>query len=213
MVLRKSRMAIEILKPFGPSIVKTKLPENIINEMNIYVDQVINDEKKKEELDYGKRLAGNVKQEIYLEIDFMKKIKWAEFLATACAEWLAKDREIKMKGFEIIKSWIVRQFKNDYNPIHFHSGHVSGVGYLKVPKNMGKTVQSNKKHNLNGKLVLIDGSKKLFCNPTHTITPEVGDFYLFPNYLMHAVYPFAETDEERRSVSFNAKLDNESGSI
>ena len=60
MVLRKSRMAIEILKPFGPSIVKTKLPENIINEMNIYVDQVINDEKKKEELDYGKRLAGNV---------------------------------------------------------------------------------------------------------------------------------------------------------
>ena len=213
MVLRKSRMAIEILKPFGPSIVKTKLPENIIHEMNIYVDQVINDEKKKEELDYGKRLAGNVKQEIYLEIDFMKKIKWAEFLATACAEWLAKDREIKMKGFEIIKSWIVRQFKNDYNPIHFHSGHVSGVGYLKVPKNMGETVQSNKKHNLNGKLVLIDGSKKLFCNPTHTITPEVGDFYLFPNYLMHAVYPFAETDEERRSVSFNAKLDNDSSSI
>ena len=213
MVLRKSRMAIEILKPFGPSIVKTKLPENIINEMNIYVDQVINDEKKKEELDYGKRLAGNVKQEIYLEIDFMKKIKWAEFLATACAEWLAKDREIKMKGFEIIKSWIVRQFKNDYNPIHFHSGHVSGVGYLKVPKNMGETVQPNKKHNLNGKLVLIDGSKKLFCNPTHTITPEVGDFYLFPNYLMHAVYPFAETDEERRSVSFNAKLDNDSSSI
>ena len=213
MVLRKSRMAIEILKPFGPSIVKTKLPENIINEMNIYVDQVINDEKKKEELDYGKRLAGNVKQEIYLEIDFMKKIKWAEFLATACAEWLAKDREIKMKGFEIIKSWIVRQFKNDYNPIHFHSGHVSGVGYLKVPKNMGETVQSKKKHNLNGKLVLIDGSKKLFCNPTHTITPEVGDFYLFPNYLMHAVYPFAETDEERRSVSFNAKLDNDSSSI
>ena len=98
MVLRKSRMAIEILKPFGPSIVKTKLPENIINEMNIYVDQVINDEKKKEELDYGKKLAGNVKQEIYLETDFMKKIKWAEFLATACAEWLAKDREIKMKG-------------------------------------------------------------------------------------------------------------------
>ena len=80
-------------------------------------------------------------------------------------------------------------------------------------KNMGETVQSNKKHNLNGKLVLIDGSKKLFCNPTHTITPEVGDFYLFPNYLMHAVYPFTETDEERRSVSFNAKLDNDSGSI
>ena len=206
-------MSFEILKPFGPSIVKTKLSENIVNEMNKYVDQVINDKKKNEELNYGEKLAGNVQQEIYMEIDFMKKIKWAEFLATKCAEWIAKDREIKMKGFEIIKSWIVRQFKNDYNPVHFHTGHVSGVGYLKVPENMGETVQLNKKHNLNGKLVLIDGSKKLFCNSTYTVTPEVGDFYLFPNYLMHAVYPFTETNEERRSVSFNAKLDNDSGSI
>ena len=206
-------MAVEILKPFGPSIVKIKIPENIINEMNSYVDGIIENKKKIEELNYGEKLAGNVKQEIFLETDFMKKIKWGEFLGSACAEWLADERNMKLKGFEIIKSWIVRQFKNDYNPIHFHSGHVSGVGYLKVPKNMGKTVQDNKKHNLNGKLVLIDGSKKLFCNSTYVITPEVGDFYLFPNYLMHAVYPFSDTDDERRSVSFNAKLDNEAASI
>ena len=35
------------------------------------------------------------------------------------------------------------------------------------------------------------------------ITPEVGDFYFFPNYLMHTVYPFKGTNEERRSISFN----------
>ena len=168
---------------------------------------------KVKQLNYGDKLAGNVKQELFLETDFMKKIKWAEFLGSACAQWLSDERKIKLRGFEIIKSWIVRQYKNDYNPIHFHSGHVSGVGYLKVPKNVGQTIQKNKKHNLNGKLVLIDGSKKLFCNPTYLITPEVGDFYLFPNYLMHAVYPFSDTEEERRSVSFNAKLDNEAASI
>ena len=78
---------------------------------------------------------------------------------------------------------------------------------------MGETVQKLKETNHNGKLVLIDGSKKLFCNSTYVITPEVGDFYLFPNYLMHAVYPFSDTDDERRSVSFNAKLDNEAASI
>ena len=39
------------------------------------------------------------------------------------------------------------------------------------------------------------------------IKPELGDFYLFPNYLMHTVYPFSGTNEERRSVSFNAKLE------
>ena len=39
------------------------------------------------------------------------------------------------------------------------------------------------------------------------IKPEVGDFYFFPNYLMHLVYPFNGTDDERRSISFNAKID------
>ena len=189
--------------------ISATIPENIINEMNIYVDQVINDEKKKEELDYGKRLAGNVKQEIYLEIDFMKKIKWAEFLATACAEWLAKDREIKMKGFEIIKSWIVRQFKNDYNPIHTHGGHLSGVGYLKVPKNFGEYHQKDKVNNQNGKLALVHGSRMFMQEATYMVTPKVGDFYFFPNYLMHTVYPFSGTDEERRSISFNAMIDED----
>ena len=30
---------------------------------------------------------------------------------------------------------------------------------------------------------------------------------MFPNYLLRTVYPFSDTDEERRSVSFNAILD------
>ena len=213
MVLKKNKMAIEVFKPFGPSIAKLNIPENIILAMNSYVDEITKNKEKINQLDYGSKLAGHVQQEFFLEVDFMKKINWAEFLATACAEWIAEEKNIKLKGFEIIKSWIVRQFKNDYNPIHFHSGHVSGVGYLKVPKDMGDTAQKDKKNNLNGKLVLIDGSKKLFCKPTYTITPKVGDFYLFPNYLLHAVYPFEGTDEERRSVSFNAKLDNESASL
>ena len=37
--------------------------------------------------------------------------------------------------------------------------------------------------------------------------PEVGNFYFFPNYMMHTVYPFTGTDEERRSISFNAVID------
>ena len=45
------------------------------------------------------------------------------------------------------------------------------------------------------------------CNSTLKITPKVGDFYFFPNYMMHTVYPFSGNDEERRSISFNAKVD------
>ena len=44
---------------------------------------------------------------------------------------------------------------------------------------------------------------------TYNVAPKVGDFYFFPNYLMHTVYPFTGTDDERRSVSFNALIDDD----
>ena len=59
----------------------------------------------------------------------------------------------------------------------------------------------------NGKLEMVHGAKAFLCKPTFRVTPKVGDFYFFPHYLMHAVYPFTGTDEERRSVSFNATVD------
>ena len=197
----------EVIKPFGPSIVKIKIPNEMVDEMNRYVDLIINDDKKSKQLDEGSKLIGKVKQEFLMELDFMKKIKWAEFLASSVSRWVAEEANKKIKNFELIKSWIVRQFKNDYNPIHWHTGHISGAGYLKVPSDLGKTLQADKKTNENGKLQLIYGSPNLLSKSTYLIKPEVGDFYLFPNYLMHAVYPFSGTDEERRSVSFNAKLD------
>ena len=206
-------MSFEILKPFGPSIVKTIIPEQIILDMNNYVDNIIKNNDKVRELDHGKYLAGNVSQEFRLDVDFMKKINWAEFLAKSCHKWLLEEHNISIKKFDIIASWIVQQYKNDYNPIHYHSGQISGVGYLKVPKNMGETVQESKETNHNGKLVLIDGSKKFVCNPTFVITPKVGDFYFFPSYMMHTVYPFSNSDEERRSVSFNAKIDDDAAKL
>jgi len=199
---------LEILQPFGPSIAKVSIPKEIINSMNNYVDEILKDNKKSEILDGGYKLAGNVTQEFRLEGDFMKKIKWIDFLALSVQDWLLKKTEKKIKKFDLIASWVVRQFKNEYNPVHFHGGHVSGVGYLKVPDNMGETVQKDKK-NRNGNLVLIHGSSQFLSKSILTIQPKVGDFYFFPNYVMHTVYPFADTEEERRSVSFNAYLDQD----
>ena len=206
-------MSFEILKPFGPSIVKVRIPEDIIINMNKYVDDLTNDQEKSKVLDFGADLAGNVTQEFRFDVEFMQKIKWAEFLAKSCQRWLLEGHNIKIKKFDIIASWVVKQFKNDYNPIHYHSGQISGVGYLKVPNDMGETIQKTKKLNHNGKLVLIDGSKKFVCTPTYVINPKVGDFYFFPSYMMHTVYPFFDTSEERRSVSFNAKVDDDAARL
>ena len=198
-----------IIRPFGPSIVKLRMPENLVNKLNTYVDKIISDKKKSSELDHGTQLAGMVTQQFKLEENFMKEAGWGKFLTLACGKWIELACSTKISKFQILSSWIVRQFKNEYNPTHYHGGHISGVGYLKVPNNIGSTKQGNEKKNLNGCLQLIHGSKMFMSESTYTAKPAVGDFYLFPNYLMHTVFPFTDTDEERRSVSFNAKVDDQ----
>ena len=129
--------------------------------------KTIQDEKKAKDLDVGHSLVGNVKQEFKLEIDFMQKSGWGKFLMTECSNWiLGSTNNKKITKFQIINSWIVRQFENEYNPIHTHGGHVSGVGYLKVPSNLGETKQKNKEINRNGHIQFIHGSKMFFikCN-------------------------------------------------
>ena len=75
-----------------------------------------------------------------------------------------------------------------------------------------KTISPQKKETIGyrgGNLQLIHGSRMFLCHSTYNIIPEVGDFYFFPNYLMHTVFPFKDSDEERRSISFNANIDDE----
>lgn len=199
---------IKVFRPFGPSIVKVIIPENLINTLNNYIDKTILDEKKIKDLDHGNKLAGNVKQEFKLEEEFIKSSGLLNFLGSSIQKWIQVVENKKISNFTVSASWIVRQFENEYNPIHLHGGHVSGVGYLKLPKKFGETFQENKKNNFNGKLSLIHGSQMFNCRSTFTITPKIGDFYFFPNYLMHTVYPFYEKDEERRSISFNATIDD-----
>ena len=198
-----------IIRPFGPSIVKLKMPQDLVNNLNLYVDKIIADEKKSSELDYGNQLAGMVTQELKIEKNYMKEVGLGKFLTGACGKWIELIYRKKISKFEIISSWIVRQFQNEYNPTHWHGGHISGVGYLKVPNNLGLTKKDKEKSNINGCLQLIHGSKMFMSESIYTAKPEIGDFYLFPNYLMHTVFPFTDTDEERRSISFNASIDNE----
>jgi uncharacterized protein (TIGR02466 family) len=200
---------ISVTRPFGPSIAKVTMPKELIDTLNQYIDKIIKDEKKSIKLDYGKSLAGNVKQEFRLENDFVDKSGFLKFLGLSTTNWIKLSGLPKIKKFNLISAWVVRQFQNEYNPVHVHSGHISGVGYLKVPQNLGSSFQKEKKYNLNGSLNLIHGSR-MFLNASYiTIEPKVGDFYFFPHYLMHSVYPFTNTDEERRSVSFNATIDSE----
>ena len=164
--------------------------------------------KKTKTLDLGNTLEGSVTQELKLENDFIASSGYHKFLSDSVYTWIKLSENKEIKNFNLINTWIVRQFQNEYNPIHYHGGHVSGVGYLKMPNSLGKSPQ-NKKNNFNGNLDLVHGTRQFLSESSFVVTPEIGYFYFFPHYLMHTVYPFNGSQDERRSVSFNAKIDEE----
>ena len=118
-----------------------------------------------------------------------------------------RQSDIKnIKEIKIINLWAVRQFKNEYNPIHYHNGQLSGVGYLKIPKNMNQNkMVKNKKNKTNGTIDFINGQRSFLSKSIYNLNPKLGDLILFPNYLMHTAYPF-NIEGERRSFSFNVKI-------
>ncbi len=199
---------IKVIRPFGPSVAKVKIPNELLEALNNYVDEIILNKNKIKNLNYGDKLVGNVTQEFKLENEFIESSGYLKFLSESVSNWLKISDKKNLKKFSVLSSWIVRQFQNEYNPIHWHGGHVSGVGYLKVPNSLGKTHQ-DKKINFNGRLQLIHGSRQFLSPSSMVIVPEVGYYYFFPHYLMHVVYPFDETQDERRSISFNAEVDQE----
>ena len=193
---------MKVLSPFGPKIAQLKLNKSLINKINKEVDRISSQKKLTKKYDYSKKLVGQVKQEIQLPKNFIKKylakkinLLIKEFIKSTTGK---TTRTIKIKNF-----WVVSQFSHEYNPVHYHDGHVSGVGYLKIPK-----FTTNKKSlTTDGTIDFINGNKMFLNNSIFNHNPRVGDVILFPNYLMHTAYPFTNKGE-RRSFSFNAEIDN-----
>ena len=201
----KKEDGIRIHAPFGPIFCEFKLTEKTVQGLNKFVDELEKDSKLRKELDAGPNLAGQVSEEIKVPTEVSKQGLGPE-LSRAIATYIESTCGRKISKLNFISVWIVRQYGTEYNPIHYHDGHLSGAGWLKVPKDLGKTIQE-KKDNYNGKIQFLHGSRLFNCKSGITIKPEIGRMFIFPAYLMHTVYPFYG-NEERRSIAFNADIDD-----
>ena len=192
---------MKTFRAFGPTIGKGKLSRKFINTINSQIDKSIITKKN----DYSSKLASQIKNELKISTSFIEKNLSKELIKNI-KSYLKVSKIEKIKEIKIINLWIVKQFKNEYNPIHYHNGQLSGVGYLKIPKNMNqnKTIK-NKKIKTNGTIDFINGQRNFLSESIYNLNPKVGDLLLFPNYLMHTAYPF-NIDAERRSFSFNVKI-------
>ena len=189
------------IKPFGPSIGKTKISKKFLDILNKEIDNKDLTEKN----DYSSKLASQIKKEVKISNNFIKKNLERE-IKKNIKDFLKNEKIKKVKDIKILNLWVVSQFKNEYNPIHYHEGDLSGVGYLKIPKDMTKNkLLKNKKDKTNGTIDFINGQRGFLSRSIFNIVPKERDLLIFPNYLMHTAYPF-NINSERRSFSFNAKI-------
>ena len=189
------------LKPFGPSIGKTKISKTFLNKLNKEFDGISNSKKK----DYSSKLASQIQNEVNFSNKYIEK-NYSSYLKKIIEKFLKNEGIKNIKRIDILNLWVVRQYKGEYNPIHYHEGDLSGVGYIKLPKNMtNNQMVKNKKIRTNGTIDFVNGQRAFLSKSIYNVVPKVGDLILFPNYLMHTAYPFNK-DGERRSFSFNAKI-------
>ena len=188
-------------KPFGPSIGKTRLSKKFVNILNKEFDE----KSKLKKIDYSSKLASQIKKELKISGNFIKKNLEKE-LKKNIKKFLLNEKIKKIKEIRILNLWVVRQFKGEYNPIHYHEGDLSGVGYLKLPKGMtNNKMVNNKKIKTNGTIDFINGQRGFLSKSIYNVVPKIKELIIFPNYLMHTAYPF-NIEGERRSFSFNAKI-------
>ena len=224
---QNTKIEINTLMPFGPLILHTKIPGYVITNYNKYCDEIIANKEKLKKQDHSKNLAGNVRHEFYITKDFIEKEKNLLNIINVMAQrMLAADKrgvedEVSVSflknapattmkifpdaitGCDLVSLWCVSQWAGDFNPLHVHSGDLSGVLYLKMPKGLEKEYEKEDHHAAVGDLQFIAGTPQAFSRNNLKMRPVVGDFYVFPSWLHHTVYPFRTKNEERRSLAFN----------
>jgi len=189
------------IKPFGPSIGKARISKKFLDILNKEFDE----KSKSKKIDYSSKLVSQIKKELKISDKFTKKYLDYE-LKENIIKFLSIEKIQKIKEIKILNLWVVRQFKGEYNPIHYHEGDLSGVGYLKLPKGMtSNKMVKNKKVKTNGTIDFINGQRGFLSKSIYNVVPKIRELIIFPNYLMHTAYPF-NIEGERRSFSFNAKI-------
>ena len=105
------------IKPFGPSIGKTKISKNFFDKINKEFDK----KSLSKKIDYSSKLASQIKKELKISNNFIKKNLEKE-LKNNIKIFLSNEKIRNVKEIKILNLWVVRQFKGEYNPIHYHEG-------------------------------------------------------------------------------------------
>ena len=207
---------IDIVNLPNIPILKTELPTDIYNSVMSEVKEI---EKYGSPNKWNHELAGAIEKEYEL-------IKSRSFLDPFLID-VAKHHptpqsfsNIRNRGsdqseieYEVNDIWINFQSKNEYNPIHNHSGHLSFVIWMEIPFkysdecNVKNVVNSNASQAASAfqfSYTNALGDISTFHFPVEKGWE--GRMLMFPSKLYHSVNPFQTSDGYRISISGNLSI-------
>ena len=195
----------KILNPFGPKIGIVKLSDVVVNKMITLTDKILSDDNK---VSNGPNLAGQIEEESIISLELLAEDGLYDYFNSIQKQYILSvlgEQEMENMKTGLVDMWLVNQYENEYNPIHWHEGcTLSAVMYLKIPEYIPRNLKG--KPERDGNITFINNNHhspyQSLENPIYSFGPEVGDMFIFPSRLLHTVYPF-KGDGERRSVSFN----------
>ncbi|WDI32368.1 putative 2OG-Fe(II) oxygenase [Hyphococcus flavus] len=204
----------EFFTPFGPVMGYFKMPAAFVEQMNAAMSEQL--------ADHSDHLVGKVRQELRFDQDLINLA--AANVGQTLVEYHAfakkrnslgeYDPSTKQYGLDIVSGWFVRQFENEYNPLHIHTGcTISCVGYLKLPDGIEQEWEEDYQdhHPSHAHIQFAHGTDAAYSFTNFMAKPQVGDFYIFPSHMFHCVYPF-RTVGERRSFSMNVTVEESEAS-
>jgi uncharacterized protein (TIGR02466 family) len=208
-----------LVKPFGPDMGMFQTPDEVQRKILDLTDKILEDQER---IDWGSHLVGNIKEETYVSNKDLQEAGLYPYLQSMLYNyvWNSLTRaghEIDTLQVHLDHMWIVSQYADEYNPIHFHTYcDLSAVLWLKMPLLEDRVKNKQLPEYKMQRDGMIEFVYKTACpggleKGSISFMPQVGQMAIFPSNLLHTVYPF-KGDGERRSVAFNshwnAKLKN-----
>jgi uncharacterized protein (TIGR02466 family) len=146
------------------------------------------------------------------EYDNTEVAKLFETLIIPLVKQISKDTKYP-DTMDNLRYWYNVNYKYNYNTPHTHpKAYLSGVYYMKVPKNSGNLVFNRSENEIDRMSFIIDkcisqGSApdNIRINTEHWVIPEENKLIIFPGHVNHYVEQnlTEETDSRRISLSFN----------
>ena len=216
---------VDFVCPFGPVIMQTTISDELHEILLKRADQLRNGTHPNKDIntetnDYRTRLAGCLSEEYSYEGAFTKeeaKMIEDEFCYLAAHYTLTAHKAGKLKKRfirqpnEIIMNkpvWVNYMKSGEWNPAHNHTGEISCVTYLRVPKEIEEE-NEKAEHTMKSNTPTAGRIEFSYANSGMTYssggwirTPKEKQIFFFPAQLSHMVYPF-QADTERVSVSVN----------